>query len=341
MLTTLALTMARIGIARYPEGGGAGGLQRSFLALDRLWERIDARLFRRSRARDLPSVSPVRWLEINRRSLCTLRYQARIFLPVVVVLIAVMMAFVRWGAEDHEIFALALGLGSLVIAIIASSAFARERTDQTLDVLLTTPITPSIIIRDKARALARVRWGITGCILVPVLINCYVMANGPESFNRILLEALLALMVPGICGWLGLLVGLLVRKQLQRAWRSLPSKTLAACWLVGYALIEDLPQLFEAGNLNMGYERMSFNTGTVVCNPVASVSGHHLLRRISRAIHAGSEMDLLRNGAGLAGCAAGLPEYGATLSEDRLARDVKRCSSGCEADQLRNTRRRQ
>ena len=264
LLTAVLLIIARIGINRHPESGGEGGLHRLFLGLDRLWERFDARWFRRSSQRDLPQARPVFWLELNRRALCNLRYLARILLPVAALAIYVTLASLHEDGSFHphgqrrysEIFSLALGIGCLVQAMLASGILARERSDQTLEVLLTTSISPATILRHKMRALSRIRWGVSACLLLMVFVQAFTRSDIGMypvrwlSDPSIMLQAALAILLPGVCSWFGALIGLYVQQQRRAALIALAGVVV---WMAGTMLVLDVPTMFNFNNASSWY----------------------------------------------------------------------------------------
>lgn len=66
-------------------------------------------------------------------------------------------------------------LGPMMIAGTGCRTFAVERSRETLDVLLTTPIGNRDLLNQKLSAMNRIRWFILSAILVTGLIHLFVV----------------------------------------------------------------------------------------------------------------------------------------------------------------------
>lgn len=99
---------------------------------------------------NLPEKDPVLWRERQRRQLGKARYQIRYM--VVIVGITVMIALIDL---NHSVLVsvFAWAIGSIVIVAQASNAVVSDRLAQSLEVMMTTPLTGAEIVRQKARAL--------------------------------------------------------------------------------------------------------------------------------------------------------------------------------------------
>ncbi len=221
-LMGVALVIARLGIARPMAEPRGGFLFRWLRALDRRFEWLNLRLLGRVSQRDLPQTQPVFWLEVNRRALANPRYLVRIFLPLTVLVLVVTFCFY----DELVLFELScLGLASSVLAVIHATAFSRERTQQSLEVMLTTPLTARSIIIQKARALARLRWGMAAPLVFLILLAGYLgqdevrygsglvpydmMKYGPALL--VAMKLIMIAMIFSLSCWLSLLVGLVLR----------------------------------------------------------------------------------------------------------------------------------
>src|SRR5205085_1815195 len=95
----------------------------------------------------LPGAEPVAWRETTKKSLGTFRFLFRVLvvleLPLLSVFVSLQMS-TPGGPDVSRVSNLLYGLwclGGAMIVMHAGSLVASERTRQTLDVLLTTPMT--------------------------------------------------------------------------------------------------------------------------------------------------------------------------------------------------------
>jgi len=169
----------------------------------------------------LPGAEPVAWRETTKRSLGTFRYLFRVLVVLELPLLAVCQSLqiaIPGGPDVTQISNLLYGLWCLAGAMIivhAGSVVTAERTRQTLDVLLTTPLSGAEILSQKLQGVRR---------LIHVLLVPFVTIFGFEvwwfqrSHFRWLYLALslasLAVYLP-LLAWLALWVGLKVRSQIK------------------------------------------------------------------------------------------------------------------------------
>ncbi|WP_373652459.1 hypothetical protein [Schlesneria sp. DSM 10557] len=103
----------------------------------------------------LPYYDPIRWRETSKRSLGTTRYRFRML-----ILIQAPITFLLlWPTNDHSIYSrfapayiatwILWIVAALVISIQATGLIGSERSHQSLDVLLTTPLKSEEIVKQK------------------------------------------------------------------------------------------------------------------------------------------------------------------------------------------------
>ena len=114
----------------------------------------------------LPDDEPITWRETRKKSLGTTRYLVRVLVtietPLFLVLAAVagMALQARLGIAAEALYVI-WSVAVLLIAVQATSLISSERTHQTLDVLLATPLSSREIVLQKFRGprrLIRVLW---------------------------------------------------------------------------------------------------------------------------------------------------------------------------------------
>lgn len=145
-----------------------------FRGLDRFFQRINQNRFTRGiqLVKDhstLPLIDPVAWMETTKRSLATLRYRVRILLVLMIPLLPLVAVAVfddGRGYYQNRPYGLAWPFWFvlvLLLAVQASGLIAGERSRQTLDVLLSTPMTAGEILEQKLAGV----WRLANTLVVP------------------------------------------------------------------------------------------------------------------------------------------------------------------------------
>jgi ABC-type transport system involved in multi-copper enzyme maturation permease subunit len=220
-VTGLAVLSAFLALAlrRHREGGNP--LLERFRRLDGWFEGLERRLLGRATRRDLPLDRPVAWRECNRRALANPRYLARILVPVgALVVIGLVLTYGLAYSSGRDVAAwtgmfIEIGL-SLTVLVLGATAFSAERSAQSLEVLLTTPLTPRDILMQKVSGLRRVHLG--GAILVTLVLLVRLLVDVDDGNMwrgrwSLWLAVLSLALQPVVMGWLGLVVGLHVRSR--------------------------------------------------------------------------------------------------------------------------------
>ncbi len=169
----LALVLAKVFLVRRAFVEPRNRLLSVFRALDRFFERMNRVVggLRLGRSKEsLPGDEPIAWREVARRSLGRPLYLFRILVllevPTLFVAASVII-YGEWRQAPQLISHLFYGLGALAlvaVSVTSANAIATERTSQTLEVLLTTPMSGRDIVRQKLRGVRRLRW----VLLVPL-----------------------------------------------------------------------------------------------------------------------------------------------------------------------------
>jgi ABC-type transport system involved in multi-copper enzyme maturation permease subunit len=155
-----------------------------FRRLDRFWHGVNQNfggvvLVRESH--ELPGAQPVYWRETQRRALGKLNYLFRVLIAIEgpVALIGLTTAFMGSfrGDEAAELSVMmAVVWGIALLAVVARSAdlVAAERSAQTLETLLTTPLTGAEVLREKMLSVYRLILVLSVPILTTALIEAHV-----------------------------------------------------------------------------------------------------------------------------------------------------------------------
>lgn len=127
----------------------------------------------------LPGNRPIAWRETTKKSLGKLHYLVRILvvieIPVLFVCVMGLAAAAgrTWRSDAESISAVVFFLWAIAILMVcvkSSNTIVSERTSQTLDVLLTTPLSGADIIRQKMHGVRRLIY-----VLMVPLITCFIM----------------------------------------------------------------------------------------------------------------------------------------------------------------------
>ncbi|MHC4199376.1 MAG: ABC transporter permease, partial [Planctomycetota bacterium] len=167
-------------------------VSRAFLHAKKGWSlfrMLYDRLTRKKRG-SLPGGDPIVWREVTRSLLGSPFYFVCTSYVLALPLLAVSFLFVWLGSGHDETLAFSFVIAGLWIAAALSvatrsaSAFAVERTNRTLDILLTTPLTGREIVEQKA-AVAR-RWVLLFVMLLGMLFlaEAWTEAGGAYSWKQ-------------------------------------------------------------------------------------------------------------------------------------------------------------
>lgn len=113
--------------------------------------------------RTLPADDPIAWRETAKKSLGKVHYLFRILVvievPVAFISVIVLLQGRRGGGELlPALVFIVWAISVLAVSVTSANTVASERTSQTLEVLLTTPITGRDIVLQKMRAVRRLMY---------------------------------------------------------------------------------------------------------------------------------------------------------------------------------------
>lgn len=167
----------------------------------------------------LPADEPITWRESQKKSLGSVRYLVRILLAVEVPTLALVLLNLdilnRVTSAPHGLLWTVWIVVCLLIASRVSSLIAGERGRQTLDIVLTTPMTGREIVQQFDRGAMRLM-----LILSLPLLTCYAvrwfLSDWDASHLLYFLSSLASVIVYlPLCSWTAMLVGLTVESQLK------------------------------------------------------------------------------------------------------------------------------
>ena len=172
-------------------------------------------------------IDPVGWRETTKTSFGSFRYLLRVLLVIETPVFAICALLAAAEESIHPIVGIMIVLWiicTLIVCVKATSLVTGERSRETLDVLLTTPLRSNDIIHQKFRGVTRLMLVLSVPLLTPVLFKTWILSSTrayyvlgyrhDESWALYLLCSLLsvAIYLP-IVAWLSLLIGIRVRTQ--------------------------------------------------------------------------------------------------------------------------------
>lgn len=211
------------------------------------WLRFRKRdsLVRRPRdPKDIPVDDPIAWRERPRAAYLVQWWIIRIC-GIIAACILLFVISRRGGPNTADlismyfIWAATWLILTLKICISASSQIVQERTQQTLEVLLTTPLTGEQIVRQKMESVGRIiqfgRLALVGCVVLHTFYRW--------DISFLVNAALMIWLYPQVIAWQAMVCGLPLKNS---AWAILKTLlVLAARCLVPYLLIMVLVILFS------------------------------------------------------------------------------------------------
>ncbi len=248
--TSFFLLLARFYFVRRAFAPASNTLLILFSRID-VWMHRGNRLFGnlsiRTRDRSLPEDDPIAWRESTRKSLGRPHYLARVLIGLEIPTVALGFAAVvnEHGSENYGLSMLAAVLGSLAalsLSAFAANAFVSERVNQTLDVLLTTPLTARDIVLQKARTLTRLTWVLAAPVMTVFALECWAeerWAYGHRADAALYLGCsvlTLAVYLPLIL-WLSLWIGLKMRTRFRAIVTAL---AVIVGWCVSPAILAEI-----------------------------------------------------------------------------------------------------
>ncbi|MBT3293744.1 MAG: ABC transporter permease subunit [Verrucomicrobia bacterium] len=199
----------------------------------------------------LPDQAPVSWRERSRAAVCVPRHMFRLLclvsVPTVIILMFIVALSNRfwWASSSYHrnvdalsVFLMFLWLPAVLIpAVYVANLISGERSDQTLDVLLTTPLEPRDILRQKMAAVPRVVF----LVALPMVATVLVEFWGEYVCHRMLSEGLiyLALALGTVFIYEHLVVWIAMQSSLRTRRRSVVV-LLTLIWILAFILIPPL-----------------------------------------------------------------------------------------------------
>jgi len=224
-ISLMLLVATRIVIVRRAFVGHSSVLLSIFRRLDQFFKNLNSwttggiELVAESNA--LPANDPVTWRERNKKSLGQFRWLVRILLVLegpTVFICASAAVFTPWNSNDEAMWSLLILLwvfSAILAAVKGASLFAQERSRQTLEPLLSTPLTSRELIEQKVNGTNRLLLVLACPIMTVYLTQAYMFWRGDFVWTMAYLavSTLLLFVVLRTVLWITCAVGIWVRSQ--------------------------------------------------------------------------------------------------------------------------------
>jgi len=186
----------------------------------------------------LPTNRPVAWREVTKKSLGTARYLFRVFLvlefPTLFICIFMMgMAYGNGLGWVKAMVGLLWCVSALIVAMKASTLVASERSSETWDVLLTTPMSAKDILLQKCAGLRRVMVVVAVPLLSAIGFEAYMAGSLRNPFAALeygLLAVGQVVVFLPLLGWVSIWIGLQFKSQTRSVFTTMLAISL---WTIG------------------------------------------------------------------------------------------------------------
>ena len=192
-----------------------------FHALDQMfneWNQVTGGVVLVSDGDPLPGERPVAWRETAKKSLGTFRYLFRVMVALEVpILFVAQLVNINSIRNDSVVSTLLMVLWVIAVAMVcvhAASVVSSERSRQTLDVLLTAPMTGRELLRQKMAGLRRLH-----AVLIVPFATIFLFHHWFRDYRTEMLYVLLSLasvmvFIP-FTAWISLWIGLRLRSHVR------------------------------------------------------------------------------------------------------------------------------
>ncbi|MBL8850374.1 MAG: ABC transporter permease subunit [Planctomycetaceae bacterium] len=259
MLSVIGLfVMARVFVVRRAFAPSRNMLLNVFKVLDTSFHRLNNNRVTKgvvlfNEAVVLPDDDPIAWRETRKKSLGMLRYLIRFWVATEIPVLILCCSVVVLGSPNFysgaseavsAVLFVAWIMAALLITVKSATLISGERSHETLDVLLATPIRSAEIVRQKFRGVRRLMLVLACPLLTIVLFQTYfrisiggvttayqqIEFEGDESPVLYVLAAVssIAIYLP-LLAWIGFAIGLVIRSQTRAIFSAL---ALVTTWCI-------------------------------------------------------------------------------------------------------------
>ncbi len=195
----------------------------------------------------LPGNTPVAWRETSKKSMGTVRYLFRVLVVLELPLLCVFQMLngpgvvTSTGSVTVLLYVL-WGVAAAMIAVHAAGSVSSERSRQTLDVLLTTPIAGRDIILQKFRGVRRLL-----CVLCVPFLSIFAFERWYKSnygWEYFWWSTACVLVYLPLTAWFSMWLGLRFRSQIR-------ATAVAACLIIAWLMLPLTVRYLLAAGFNL------------------------------------------------------------------------------------------
>jgi ABC-type transport system involved in multi-copper enzyme maturation permease subunit len=220
ILTGVCLLVARLSLFSRAFTTPVNFVLKTFRALDQFWHELNAvtgGVVLVDDKNQFPAEQPVAWRETAKKSLGTFRYLFRVLVLIETPILVTCQSASAMGnsfAPISYLYYVTWGIGGALLVVHASSVIAGERSRQTLDPLLTTPLTGARIVKEKLAGVRRL-------IIVLLVPMCTVFAyqhwfrDYGQDITYVVRSGVLSLTLLLFLTWMCCWIGMRNRSQLR------------------------------------------------------------------------------------------------------------------------------
>ncbi|QDU78784.1 ABC-2 family transporter protein [Polystyrenella longa] len=251
--TLIFLYLARILLLRRATVKSRNWLYIFFEKLDRLFnewnEDVTGGIVLIKDRNDLPGYEPISWKETRKTSVGTARYLIRVLvvleLPVIFICLFLIMEGVRNASVFYPVMLIMLGIAQLILINKSTGLITQERMQQTLEVILATPLSGRDIILQKSRGVLKL-WIVVMIPIMTLIISKTLILSPSVQFTYLLLSTAVVISTTYLSIWLSILIGL---KQKRHLYAVTITLSIIGLWAISSSLIGLFVGLNPNGNI--------------------------------------------------------------------------------------------
>lgn len=235
-------------------------------------------------SREEPYFSPIAWRETHKRSLGQTVYLIRVFLALEIPVLCVIMSLIFRSSDRGLTMDYVLNfttiivwlLVALLVTVTSAGLISGERGRQTLDILLTMPVSGRKIIIDKVAGVRRLMWvcgiPLVTCIIFEAwwrdVVGSYSYSPTQRNYlwwNYLLTSLSMVFIYLPLLSWLALLIGLKTKSPTRATltalfvvagWCVLPLVIVLTYWSIAYGrpLENDFSLILQVSPVGLLYQ---------------------------------------------------------------------------------------
>ncbi|MEZ5940476.1 MAG: ABC transporter permease subunit [Planctomycetaceae bacterium] len=220
-LTGMALVAARVCLFARAFSPPSNAMLKFLRAVDHFWNdlnNVTGGVVLVDDKNRWPQNRPISWRETSKKSLGTFRYLFRVLVlietPILVICQMTQATGTSGVSSVSYLLYITWGIGTALVCVHAASVISGERARQTLDSLLTAPITGADIVREKLSGVRRLLFVLTVPMLT-IIVFQHWFRDYYWEFRYLVRSISLMVTMLMLLVWICTLVGLRTRTQLQ------------------------------------------------------------------------------------------------------------------------------